>query len=110
MCRSDTGATYPAYFIKVSLVLCKVPKRSTPGISYLEVTIDSVRYSINQVSVEFIDPPSITAIDLTTYYFTKDETVNINLVGTNLDKNTDYGGILFVKVDNVVNVYPVSTG
>lgn len=47
LCRSDTGATYPAYFIKVSLVLCKVPKRSTPGINYLEVTIDSVRYSIN---------------------------------------------------------------
>ena len=100
-----------AYFVSIDQVNCNIPQKASFDQTDIEITIDSVRYSLNSVYVQFIPPPSITALNVSsTYYYTLDEVIYVKLTGTNLDYNTDEGGILFVKVDNVVTVIPVVNG
>lgn len=57
LCRLNASNESAAYFISEQLVICQVPAQASPGSVEIDVTIDSVRFSVNTVSVYFISPP-----------------------------------------------------
>ena len=101
-CRFNGVTEDLAYFVNITLVVCNLPNQATPGITRIEITIDSIRYSINYKEVEFISPPTVTSLDITSYFYTPSDKVTLTLTGTNLDKNRDNNGTIFVKVDDVI--------
>lgn len=67
-CRIDNTALINAVYVNSTLVMCNVSSRTTPGTMKIEIGINGQIFSTNSLTVNFVDPPSITTIN-TTWYF-----------------------------------------
>ena len=68
-CRLDGSIMVNAVYVNTTLIMCNITSKSVPSSTSIEVFIDTMISSINSVQVYFLNPPTITAVNTTWFYY-----------------------------------------